>query len=90
MSEQMFTMNSKVVGQPCVVTDDLVEVLTKKSVKDGASRFQNFHVNFHKFQALFSTRFIVRLDYHKLCARCVPKMLTGVHKTQRMALALTF
>jgi hypothetical protein len=25
-------------------------------MKDGASQFQNFCVNFHKFQALFSTR----------------------------------
>jgi hypothetical protein len=28
-----------------------------------------------------------RLDYHKFCARWVPKMLTGTHKTQRMASA---
>jgi hypothetical protein len=33
---------------------------------------------------------IVRLGYHKFCARWVPKMLTGAHKMQRMALALTF
>jgi hypothetical protein len=32
----------------------------------------------------------VRLGYHKFCARCVPKMLTVAHKTQRMASALTF
>jgi len=30
------------------------------------------------------------LGYHKFCARWVPKMLTDVHKTQRMASALTF
>jgi hypothetical protein len=41
-------------------------------MKDGASQFQNFHVNFHKFNAT-----------------CVPKMLTGAHKTQSMASALT-
>jgi hypothetical protein len=34
----------------------LLKVLTKKFVKDGASQFQNFRVNFHKFHALFSTR----------------------------------
>jgi hypothetical protein len=34
----------------------LIKVLTKKFMKDGASQFQNFHVNFHKFNAPFSTR----------------------------------
>jgi hypothetical protein len=28
----------------------------KKNAKDGVSEFQNFRVNFHKFDALFSTR----------------------------------
>jgi hypothetical protein len=32
----------------------------------------------------------VRLGYHKFCARWVPKILTGVHKSQRMTSALTF
>jgi hypothetical protein len=35
----------------------LFKVLNKKFVKDGASQFQNFHVNSHKFHAIFSTRF---------------------------------
>jgi hypothetical protein len=30
------------------------------------------------------------LGYHKFCARWVPKWLTGAHKTQKMASALTF
>jgi hypothetical protein len=30
------------------------------------------------------------IDYHKFCARWVPKILTVVHKTQRMASALSF
>jgi hypothetical protein len=47
MGEQMFTMKSEVI---------LFKVLTKKFVKGGASQFQNFHVNFHKFYALFCTR----------------------------------
>jgi len=33
---------------------------------------------------------IKKLGYHKFCARWVPKMLTGVYKTQRMGSALTF
>ncbi|GBO05538.1 hypothetical protein AVEN_64988-1 [Araneus ventricosus] len=31
-----------------------------------------------------------RLNYHKLCSRWVPKMLTDVHKTKRLGNALTF
>jgi hypothetical protein len=37
-------------GPPFVVSDD------QKYVKDGTSQFQNFRVNFHTFQKLFSTR----------------------------------
>jgi hypothetical protein len=39
-----------------VVSDDLVQSVDLKFVKDGASQFHNFRVNFHKFHALFSTR----------------------------------
>jgi hypothetical protein len=41
-------------GRPSVVSDDLVESADKKFVKDRASQFQNFRVNFHKFRMLFS------------------------------------
>jgi hypothetical protein len=47
-------MKSKVVGH--VVRMLLFKVLTKKIVKNGGSQFQNFHVNFQKFHALFITR----------------------------------
>jgi hypothetical protein len=55
MDEQMFTMKSEVVGRPSVVSDVLFQEWTKQFVKDGASQFQNFHVNFHKFHPVFST-----------------------------------
>jgi hypothetical protein len=42
--------------RPSVVSDDLIQSVDKKSVKDGASQFQIFRVNFHKFRVLFSTR----------------------------------
>jgi hypothetical protein len=42
--------------RPFAVSDDLVQSVEQKNVKDGASQFQNFHVNFHKFHALFSMR----------------------------------
>jgi hypothetical protein len=45
----MFTMKSDVVGRPSVVSDDLVQRVDEKSVKDGALRFRKFHANFRKF-----------------------------------------
>jgi hypothetical protein len=51
-------MKSEVVGRSTVVSDDLVQSVDQISAKDGASQFQNFHVNFHKFHALFSTRLL--------------------------------
>jgi hypothetical protein len=51
-------------------------------MKDGTLHVQNFSVNF--------CIITVRLGYYKFCARWVPKMFTGKHKKQRMALALTF
>jgi hypothetical protein len=83
----MFTIKTKVIGQSSVVSDDLVQSIDQNIVNNGASQFQKFHANFHKFNAQFST---VRLGYHKFFARQVPKMLTGLHKMQRMASALTF
>jgi hypothetical protein len=55
MGEQIFTMKSK-SGGPSVVSDDFVQNVDIKFVTDGASQFQNFRVNFHKFHALLSTR----------------------------------
>jgi transposase len=42
-------------GRPSVVSDDLVRSVDQKFVKDGALQFQDFRVNVHTFQALFST-----------------------------------
>jgi hypothetical protein len=56
-------------------------------VKDGASQFQNFCVDFHQFQRYSLQADLVRLCYHKICIGWAPKMLTGAHRTLRMALA---
>jgi hypothetical protein len=45
------------ISRPSAVSDKLVQNVDKKTpVKDSASQFQNFHVNFHKFHALLFTR----------------------------------
>jgi hypothetical protein len=54
----MFTVKCEAVGRPSVMSDDFIQNIDpKKFVKDSASQFQNFPVNFHKFKLLFSTRF---------------------------------
>jgi hypothetical protein len=69
----------------------LFTVVTKQFVRDGASKFQTFRANFHKFHSVFSTR-LTQLGHAiaKFWARWVPKMFTGAQKTQRTASALTF
>jgi hypothetical protein len=47
-------MKSKVVSWPSVISDDFVQSDDQTFVKSGASEFQNFLVNFHKFHAIFS------------------------------------
>jgi hypothetical protein len=58
IGEQIFTMKKELVDRPSVMTDGLVQSaeLTKKYVKDIASKYQKFRVNFHRFHALFSTK----------------------------------
>jgi hypothetical protein len=43
----MFMMKHNVVSWSSVVSDDLVQSVDQKAVKDGASQFQKFRVNFH-------------------------------------------
>jgi hypothetical protein len=87
----MFMMKSEVVGRPSVMSNDLVQRVDHKILKDGASQFQNFQVNFHKISRIVLYGIItVRVDYHEFCTRWVPKLLAGGHETQRMASALTF
>jgi hypothetical protein len=52
----MSTVKNEVVGLSYVVSDDLVKSADQNIAKDGTSQFQNFHVNCHKFHALFSMR----------------------------------
>jgi hypothetical protein len=65
--------------------DDLVQNVGQKISERRHFTISEFHVNFSHCSLRDIT---VRLDYHqKFCARWVPKMLGGAHKTQRMASA---
>jgi hypothetical protein len=68
-------------GWPFVVSDDLVQSEIRCfSISELLCVFpQISHTLLYKIT-------IAKLGYHKFCARWVPKMLTGVHKTQTMAL----
>jgi hypothetical protein len=56
--EDWRTNAHEVVGWPSVVSDDLVQSVDQKCCEKGASQFQNFCVNFHKFYANFFTRLL--------------------------------
>jgi hypothetical protein len=74
-------------GQPSVVSNDLVQVLTKKICE----RWHFTTLEFSQNSCTVVYKIItVRLGYHKSWARRVPKMLTAANKTQRMASALNF
>jgi hypothetical protein len=48
--------DEELTGRPSAVYNDLVQSVDQQFVKDSASQFQIFHVNFHKLPALYSTR----------------------------------
>jgi hypothetical protein len=57
--EKMFTLKSEVVVDiPSIVSESRVQNIDQKLAKDGASRFQNVHVNLQKYCALFSARLL--------------------------------
>jgi oligoribonuclease (3'-5' exoribonuclease) len=84
----MFTMKSEMVDWPSLVSDDLVQSVDQKICE--RRRFTILELSCqlpHISSRVLYEIMAVRLSYHKFCARWLPKMLTGVHKTQRMASA---
>jgi hypothetical protein len=91
MGEQMFTMKSEVVSWPSVVSDDLVQSVDQKIYERRCFTISELPCGFPQISRTpFYEIITVRLGYHKFCVRWVLKMLTGAHKMQRMASALTF
>jgi hypothetical protein len=86
MGERMFTMKSEVVGQPSVVSEDLVQSLEQNicerrrlTISELSCKFRQISLTVHKI-------ITVRLGYQEFCATWVPKLLTGAHKTHRMSI----
>jgi hypothetical protein len=76
--------------RPSVVAMFLLKVLTKSLWKTALYNFRILCEFPQISHTLLYEIITVRLDYHKFCTRWVPKMLTDAHKSQRVALALTF
>jgi hypothetical protein len=93
MGEQMFTMKSDVVGQPSVVSDELVQSGDQKNC-ERRWRFtiSELSCEFPQISCTALYEIItVRLGYHHyFCTRWVLKILKGGNKTQGMASDLTF
>jgi hypothetical protein len=73
------------------VSEDLVQSVEQKICERQCFTISELLCEFPQIACtVLCDVFAVRLGYHKFCTRWVPKMLMGVHKLQRMALALTF
>jgi hypothetical protein len=72
-------------GRPSVVSDALVQSVDKKISERQRLTISELSCEFPQFSCTLLYEIItVRLGYHKFCARWVPEMLTGAHKTLRL------
>jgi hypothetical protein len=89
INEQMFTMKSEMVGWPSVM--NLVQSVDQNICERRRLTISEFSCEFPQLSRIVLYEIIiVRLSYHKFCARWVLKILTGAQRTQRIALAVTF
>jgi hypothetical protein len=78
-------------GQPSVVSDNLVLNVDQKICEGWHFTISELLCEFPQISCTVLYEIIAdRLGYHEFCTSWVLKMLTGAHKTQRMASALTF
>jgi hypothetical protein len=73
------------------VSDDLVQSVDQKISESRCFKISELSCEFpHISRAILYEIITIRLGYHKFCPTWVPKMITGVHKKQRMDAALPF
>jgi hypothetical protein len=78
-------------GRPLVKSDEFVQSVQQKICEIRLFTISELSCEFpHISSTLLYEIITVILGYHKFCARWIPKVLTGAHKTQRMASNLTF
>jgi hypothetical protein len=74
-------------GQLSVVSDYLVQSVDQKICERQRFTFSKLSCEFPQISRTVVYEITtVRLGCHKFCARWAPKIFTGVHRTQRMAL----
>jgi hypothetical protein len=77
-------------GRPSVVSHDLVQSAGQNICERLPITISDLSCEFSQISHTVLYEIItVRLGSHKFCARWVPKMVTGAHKIQRIAMALT-
>jgi hypothetical protein len=78
-------------GRPCAVSDDLVQSVEQQICERRLFTVSELSCESPQIsRAVLNEIITVRLGCQKFCSRWIPKILTGAHKTQRMASALTY
>ncbi|GFW38353.1 histone-lysine N-methyltransferase SETMAR [Trichonephila clavipes] len=78
-------------GRPSVITDDLVNAVDEKIREDRRFTISTLALEFPNVGRTTLHKVVSeKLKFRKLCARCVPRLLTEEHKLKRMACALDF
>ena len=78
-------------GRPSLVSDDLVRKVNERVRDDRHFTISDLSLHFPQIsRTLLYDNVSSHLGYRKVCAQWVPKMLTGKHKKQFVACALTF
>ncbi|GFT31828.1 histone-lysine N-methyltransferase SETMAR [Trichonephila clavipes] len=78
-------------GRPSEITDDLVNALDEKIREDRRFTISTLALEFPNVGRTTLPKVVSeKLKFRKLCARCVPRLLTEEHKLKRMACALDF
>lgn len=78
-------------GRPSVVSEELVQQVDEKIRSDRRVTLDSLHEMFpHISRTVMGEIVSEKLDYRKLCARWVPKMLTPEHRQRRVVAANEF
>ncbi|GFX19173.1 histone-lysine N-methyltransferase SETMAR [Trichonephila clavipes] len=78
-------------GGPSVITDDLVNAVDEKIREDRRFTISTLALEFSNVGRTTLNKVVSeKLKFRKLCAHCVPRLLTEEHKLKRMACALDF
>ncbi|GFW76483.1 uncharacterized protein TNCV_1582621 [Trichonephila clavipes] len=77
--------------RPSLITEELVHAIDEKIKENCKFTISALATEFPQISRSLMHEIVTdKLKFHKLCARCVPKILTESHKTKRMGCALEF